>query len=224
MDEWEGMEEYGIFLEDVAEIVTADDENGGTLWLLSGQFVWDDIRDGLEKARFRDSTYRNIEVWEDRRVDQFIALLEERGEIAISSPDDEGVRDLIRTLERGSGFLFDDADSEMRRALRSVRWGFNVIVEDRCGGMEVLGCRAVAYGARRGEEPFSTALEWAFLFRSQASARSAVEGVKEHFDNRMPQELDVGEVVQEGEFILVRAVMDEEDLALSEGAMRMTAR
>ena len=62
-EEWVWTEEYGIVLDDVTGIVAGS--NGITLVLFSGSFDWEDIRSTLEGAGFQDSTYRDVEMWED---------------------------------------------------------------------------------------------------------------------------------------------------------------
>ena len=136
-----------------------------------------------------------------------MAFLEERDEIVISFPGDVGVRELVRALENGSGFFLDGEDSEVSRALAKVPGGFQVEVEDGCSDLVgVPGCRVLAYSARRGEERSTIALEWAFLFCSDTSARSGLLGIEDFFDDEMPQGLNIGQVAQDGKFIIVRAV------------------
>ena len=214
MEEWMWTEEYGIVLDDVTGIVAGS--NSVTLVLFSGLFDWEDIRSKLEDARFQDSTYRGVEMWEDRDEYLVAVLLEERDEIAISFPGDVGVRELVRALETESGFFLGDEDSEVRRALDRVPGGFQVEVEDGCSNLVgVPGCRVLAYSARRGEERSTIALEWAFLFRSDTSARLGLLGIEDFFGEEMPLRLNVNEVVQEGEFVIVRAVLDEDDFSFS---------
>ena len=74
--EW--LEEYGIFPDDLTELVVAEDGRGNTLLLFAGELDFEGIRDDLDDAGFRDSIYRNVEVWEQRRGDLVVALLEGR--------------------------------------------------------------------------------------------------------------------------------------------------
>jgi hypothetical protein len=62
-DSWEWLEEYGIFSDDLTELVVADDGRGNTLLLFAGELDFEGIRDDLDDAGFRDSTYRDVEVW-----------------------------------------------------------------------------------------------------------------------------------------------------------------
>ena len=109
-DSWEWLEEYGIFSDDLTELVVAEDGRGNTLLLFAGELDFEGIRDDLDDAGFRDSTYRNVEVWEQRRGDLVVALLEGGKEAVLSSPGDDGVKDVIQAMDRESGFLLQDKD------------------------------------------------------------------------------------------------------------------
>ena len=54
-----------------------------------------------------------------------------------------------------------------------------------------------------------------FLFRSDSSARSGSSDIEDYFDDEMPSEVDVEDVEQDGEFVVVKSTIDEEDLVLS---------
>ena len=75
LERWEWTEQYGIFMDDVSELVRATDDRDYTLVLFAGQFDWEDIIDDLEDAGFRDDTYRNVEIWEDRQGGVVVGLL-----------------------------------------------------------------------------------------------------------------------------------------------------
>ena len=188
-DQWEWIEEYGIFPGDLDELVVATDGRGNTLMVFAGRFDFDDIRDDLANAGFSDSTNRDMEVWEQRRGTPMMALLEDRNQVVLSFPDDDGVKDLIKGMDRGSDFLFEDQDSELRRVLGKVGEGFHIMVEEECAGVDARGCKAVGYSARRGKDNFSVELQWAFLFRRESSARRGLDNVEDYFDDKCPGEL-----------------------------------
>ena len=65
----------------------------------------------------------------------------------------------------------------------------------------------------RGEAQFSIELEWAFLFRRETSARRGMRDIEDHTRDVMSREVAVEGVMQEGEFVLVRARIDAEDFS-----------
>jgi len=212
-EQWEWTERYGIFMDDVSELVRATDDRDDTLILLAGQFDWDDIIDDLDDAGFRDSTYRDVEVWA-RQGKVVLGLLEERNQVVLSTSGVAVVRDAIRALDRGSGFLLEEGNSDMGRAVGRVPQGLHMIVEEGCSSVDASGCRAMAYSASLGEDKLTLTIDWVLLFRRESTARSAMRDVEEYFDNEMPREVDVEDVGQEEEFVLVRGSIDEEDFSL----------
>ena len=104
---WNWIEEYGLEIREVSEIVRAVDPEGNTLVLLSGQFDWDLIHNHLYYAGFVDSTYRDVELWKHPAQDVVIGLLPNRDQVVVSTSGSVAVRDTIRALERDSGFLFE---------------------------------------------------------------------------------------------------------------------
>ena len=214
LEAWEWVEEYGIFLDDVTKVVSATDDRSNSLWLLSGEFEWDDVRDDLDDVGFNDSEYRNVEVWEESSRGLTVGLLEDRGLVVISSPEDDGVKDVIRALQSGEGFLFEDMDLEITRALGKVKVGFQMMAEEGCGDVDVRSCKGVAYSVGRGVDGLTLDLEWVFLFRSDSSARSGSSDIEDYFEDEIPSEVDVEDLEQDGEFVVVTATIDEEDLSL----------
>ena len=154
LEAWEGLEDYGIFLDDVTELVSANDDRSNSLLLLRGGFEWDDLRDDLDDVGFDDSEYRNVEVWEESRLGLNIGLLEDRGLVVISSPGDDGVKDVIRAVETGEGFLFEEVDLEITRALGKVKVGFQMMAEEGCGEVYLRSCKGAAYSVGRGVDGF----------------------------------------------------------------------
>ena len=123
------------------------------------------------------------------------------------SPDDDGFRDVVRALVRDSGFLMRDEDSRARQALSRVREGFQIIVEDECSGLDLRRCQAVAQSARNGDDGFSVKMEWAFLFSSESSAQSKERDIEDYFEEVMPREFDLEEVIQDGRAVTVRGTL-----------------
>ena len=152
-EQWEWTEQYGIFMDDVDELLRARDYRDATLVFFAGQFDWDSLRDDLDQAGLRDDTYRDVEVWEDRLGDVVVGLLVERNQVILSISRSFGVRDTIRALDRGGGFLFEEKGPELARALGQITEGLHTTAEKGCSRVDVRGCRAVAYSARQGGGP-----------------------------------------------------------------------
>lgn len=223
-DQWEWIEEHGINLEDVTELVHAGDGQGNTLVLLAGKFDWDLLHNYLYQAGFVDSSYRNIEVWKHPQRDQVVGFLVARDQVVLSTSGSAGVRDTIRALGNDSGFLFEDTNPDTMMAMAEVMDGIHVIWEEGCAGLDLAGCGAVAYGAQWGKDRFTMELTWLFVFQKESAARSAVKKIESYFDENMPREVNVVEVRQEGAYLLVKAGIDKDQFAFSTIATQVVVR
>ena len=209
-DQWEWIEEHGILLEDVAELVYAGDGYGNTLVLLAGDFDWDYIHNYLYQASFVDSSYRNVEIWRHPQRDLVVGFLVERDQLVLSTSGSAGVRDTIRAMDNGSGFLFEETSPDTILAMAGIMEGVHLIWEEGCPDVDLPGCETVVYGAQWGEDRFTIELSWLFVFQKAPSARSAVKKIESYFEDSMPREVIVKEVRQEGEYLFVKASIDKD--------------
>jgi hypothetical protein len=223
-DQWQWIEEHGISLDDVAELVHAADGDGNTLVLLAGEFDWDLLHNYLYQAGFVDTSYREVEVWRHPQRDLVIGFLVERDQVVLSTSGSTGVRDTIRALGNDSGFLFEDTNPDTMVAMAEVMDGVHLIWEEGCAGVDLQGCETVAYGAQWGEDSFTMELAWMFVFRNKSGARSAVKKIETYFEERMPREVNVEEVKQEGEYLLVKASIDRDLFSFSTVATQVEVR
>ena len=206
--QWESLEQYGIVVDDLARLVETTDDQGAGVSILEGRFEWGKVRDALGDLEFEDATYRGQELWEDERRGQAFALLEDRGQIIVGSAS--SVRDVLRSLDRGTGFLLQDAEHDLTRVLAKAGEGWQVLAEDGCGRIDVRGCRAVAQTVSEGQ---GSTLEqrWALLFRRESTAESELDAVDDYFDAALPRTVAVESVEQDSAFVIVIASVDEED-------------
>ena len=182
--EWEWIDTHGLKIEEVSEIIQAWDEQGNTLVLLAGEFDWDLIHNHLYYEGFVDSAYRDVEIWKHPEQDLVFALLPDRDQIVASPSGSAAVRDTIRALERGSGFLFEDLSPDEKLALARAWKGVHLVWEEGCDRLEQRGCEITAYGAQWGEDEFTVELVWLFGFQDGSSARTAVKKLGSFFEGK----------------------------------------
>ncbi len=121
LSEWKWVEGHGLKIEEVSEIVQAVDHEGNTLVFFAGQFDWDLIHNHLYYEGFVDSTYRDVEIWKHPDQDVVFGLMPDRNQIVASTTGSVAVRDTIRALERGTGFLFENVNPDVELALARAK-------------------------------------------------------------------------------------------------------
>ena len=210
-DDWEDeLEEMGVSVDDLTTLVIAYGEDG-ILVVFEGEIDFEDVRDELDDADYDDDRYQGHEVWEEeRRVFESVALLEDRGQIVMGI-NTEAVEDALKTLNRGSGSLLDDANSDLGRVLRVAGEGWIVFGTEGCQVSEVRGCLATGTAFHRGDEDDVVELRMAFLFRNERTAESEMEDLEDEIDDALSRDFDIEEVRQEGEFVIVTISVDEDD-------------
>ena len=222
--EWNWIEGHGLKIEEVSEIVQAVDHDGNTLLLFAGQFDWDLIHNHLYYEGFVDSTYRDVEIWKHPEQDVVFGLLPDRDQIVASPSGSVAVRDKIRALERGSGFLFEDVNPDTKLALARAKKGVHLVWEEGCAGLDQRGCEITAYGAQWGTDEFTVELVWLFGFQDVSSAGTASKMLASFFAESMPREVQVSEINQEGQFVIVEASIDKDQFSFLTSATKMVIR
>ena len=209
-DDWEdAFEEIGVSIDDLTTLVIAYGEDG-RLIVLEGEIDFEDVRDELDDADYDDDRYQGFEVWEEgRRFVEMAALLEERGQMVIGNA--EAVEDALKILNRGSGSLLDDTDSDLGRVLRGAGEGWFVHGREGCAYSEIRGCLAAGTAFHRGDEDYLVELTAAFLFRNERTAESEMEDLEDEIDDDLSRDFDIEEVRLEGEFVIVTISVDEDD-------------
>ena len=222
--EWKWIEGYGLKIDEVSEIVQAVDDEGNTLVLFAGQFDWDLIHNHLYYEGFVDSTYRDVEIWKHPEQDVVFGLLPDRNQVVASTSGSVAVRDTIRALERGSGFLFEDVSPDVKLALARAKKGIHLVWEEGCDRFDQRGCELTAYGVQWGEDEFTLELVWLFGFQDVSSARTAVKKLESFFAESMPREVQVSQIIQEGELVIVEASIDKDQFSFLTSATKMVIR
>ena len=222
--EWDWIEEHGLKIEEVSEIVQAVDREGNTLLLFYGQFDWDLIHNSLYYQGYVDSTYRDVEIWKHPEQNVVFGLLPNRNQVVASTSGSVAVRDTIRALEKGSGFLFEDVNPDVKLALDRAKQGVHLIWEESCASLDQRGCEITAYGSRWGEDEFTVELVWLFGFQDGPSAGTAVKKLESFFEESMPREVQVSQINQQGEFVVVEASIDKDQFSFLTGATQMVIR
>ena len=223
-DAWEDdLEELGMFLNDIGTIVLASG-NDGTVWILDGDFDFAQVRDDLDDQDYEDGEYRGYELWTYGHgfVDS-AAFIEQDGYVLLGGEDavkqdgyvllggEDAVKNVLKSHIRGSGFLFDDDDTDIGRALQKVGNGWFVMAEEGCDvPLDIRGCEADAAAVTRGKESWSVNITLAFLFRNERIAESESRDIEDF----LADELD-GEVATAGRFVVITASADENELDIT---------
>ena len=211
-DEYEDtLEDVGVSLNDVSQMVLVEGGDGGLL-ILEGQLDFDRIRDDLDDADYDDDEYQGYETWEDTsRNIEWVALIANDRQVMMG--DEDAVRGALSVLERGSGSLLDDSDNDLTRALARAEGGWGVVSQESCRLGSVSGCRAMAYSISQGEEEYLLEFRFVLLFRNERSAESALDDVEDELEDDLPRRMDIEDVRLDGEFIIVTIFADEDDVA-----------
>ena len=217
-DEVADLSEYGI--EDMGVLGVRADEltalvaaigDEGHLLVVEGDLDFAHITDQLEAGGYDFDQYRGFELWEGHH--EAVVLFEDRGRAVIGSA--EAVKSVLRMLDRGSGSLLDDADSDLGRALRRAGAGWMSSAQEQCLDFEIRGCRAVGVSFRRGDDDHLVETTIAALFRNERTAESEMDELEDQLEEDSSFEFDIGDVQLDGDFVIVTASADED--ALSEG-------
>ena len=209
-DAWEDLEELGIYLDDIATIVLSSGDKGSFV-VVEGDFNSDDIRDGMDDGEYEDDEYRGYELWTGGYgMEEWVVLLEDDGYLLMGRED--VIRDMLRTLDRGTGFLFDEDDTDLVLAYMRAGDGWIVSAEESCDlPRDVRGCEAMGAAVSRAEEPWMVNLTIAVLFRNERTAESEMRDVEDY----LADDLDVEDVAVDGRFVVISAIMDEEEWDLT---------
>ena len=208
-DQWsDALLDIGVKFEDVSTMVVGT-VDGDDLIILKGDFDFEYVRDALSDSDFQESDYRDFELWEDDRTGT-AALIEGDEYVLFGDAEGAPVRDVLRGLSRGSRLLGYEDDSETNELLDRVGSGWYVRVggEDDCGGVVPRYCEAVAWSADsgRGSEVDVT---WAFLFRDERSADSAVGIIEEVL--YYVRDVVLVDIEADDRYVVATGVMDEDD-------------
>ena len=154
---------------------------------------------------------RGFELWEGAAwPGESVALFEDQGRMVIG--DVEAVKSLLRMLDSGSGSLLDDADSDLGRALKRAGAGWISSAQEQCLDYEIRGCRAVGVSLRRGVADYVVDITIAALFRNERTAESELDELESQIEEDSSFEFDIDDVQLDGDFVIVTASADEDDL------------
>ena len=218
--EWKAnLEDTGISLKDVETIIVVT-SNRGDLRILDGNFDIDRIRDDLGDEGFEYEEYEGHKLWTHMWWGA-VAPLEKEGNVLMGS--ERSVKYLLDLLSSGSGFLFDEDDTDLGRALKRAGDGWVVTAARGCGvrmipGCEYAGIEAAGIAMSRGGESGTVKFEMAFLFDSEPTANSNSERrevedlLKDEFKDEIPREVEIEDVKVDGQFVVVSATAHENEM------------
>ena len=114
-DEWDDLDaSLGTDPADVETLLSIGVQRAA-YFVVKGAFDFGDIESELEDQDFQEGTYRNHRIWEHESGDS-VALFPDTGIYMYG--EDGVVKDVIRAIARGEGFMDDEAD--LRRDLRAA--------------------------------------------------------------------------------------------------------
>ena len=205
-----GLEEMGVLTDELTTLVLASGDDWQLL-VVEGDVDFVHVRDQLEDGDYHDDQYRGSELWEGAAWrPESVALFEDRGRMLIG--DAEAVRSVLRMLASDSGSLLDDADSDLGRTLKRAGEGWISSAEEECLGYEIRGCRAAGVSLRRGDSDYLVEITIAALFRNERTAESEMDELESQLEEDSSFEFDFDDVQLDGDFVIVTASVDEDDL------------
>ena len=206
-DEWDGwffgLVGEALSLDDITSIVYQRTEEGELGVLLFGDFEFDDVREFLEDEDREQDTYRDFEIWDDE-----FALLEDRGLIAFNN--EEFVKDLLKALDTGEGFL-DDA-GELKAGLGKAGEGLSLVGSTSCANTlfrtSPRSCEAVVEVIKSGDSD-TTDMAAVYVFSSERRAESGMEDLQEAIEDQDEYDADIEKIEAEGEFVSYEVTIHE---------------
>ena len=192
-----------VALDDL-DTVIIQEVDGGTGYVLAGNFPFDDLRDAMEDEDWEEDTYRDFEVWDGRNV----ALLEDDGIILLGSGF---ASEVLKALDTGRGLIEDDGD--MKRVLDKAGSGLIAFgTTEACGSFgspNLRSCNAFGMSITGGTEE-TTSLRAAYLFSSEDRAESALDDVEEAILDTNEVDADIEDIDADGEFVTYEITIHEE--------------
>ena len=206
-DEWDGwffgLVGNALSLDEITSVVYQTTEDGELGVLLFGNFAFDDVREFFEDEGRELDTYRDFEIWDDE-----FALLEDRGLIAFNN--EEFVKDLLRALDTGEGFL--DDTGELRAGLNRAGEGLSLTASTSCSRSvfraSLSSCEAVVE-VIKGGDPDTTNMASVYVFSSERRAASGMEDLEETIEEQEVYDTDIEEIEVEGEFVSYEVTIHE---------------
>lgn len=206
-DEWDGwfsgLVGEALSLDEITSVLYQRTEDWGLGVLLFGNFAFDDVREFFEDEDREQDTYRDFEIWDDE-----FALLEDRGLIAFNS--EEFVKDLLKALDTGEGFL--DDTGELRAGLGRAGEGLSLVGSTSCANTlfrtSPRSCEAVVEVIKSGDSD-TTDMAAVYVFSSERRAESGMEDLQEAIEDQEEYDADIEKIEAEGEFVSYEVTVHE---------------
>ena len=210
-DRWEdALRDVGVNWEDVSRMAFMETDSSN-LRILQGNLDFQAVRDELSDAGFEEDEYRGFELWTDGRIDaaETVALIEKDGYVVFENRGDDLVLDVLRGLDRGTGLVGHEEDSDLSYLLDQVDAGWYVYLDvgDQCGGIDLSNCETLVWSTL--DERGDLVVVWRYLFSDDDSADSAAIELEGRF-NAIGAYAEV-KIVAEDQIVVVEAEIDDED-------------
>ena len=182
----------------------------GQVSITSGDFDFEDIRTVLREGGYAEVTYRDYTLLESSDGSGASALLMEDG--FLINGDFEAVIEVLRSISRDSGLLWNDDEGELKQAIELSGEGWVSTASRDCRLADNTGCLAVAWAFSRSEER-RTVIEAsaALLFRDSPAAAGAAPYIEQAI-GAIPI-MTLTEIVTTEETITLKADIDRDDFA-----------
>ena len=134
LDNWEESRPKNVFDVNLAEVTTVTTvyvDNNGTYEgdkISRGESDIVDVRAQMEGGEFKEETYRDFPLWQHSSEPTTIVLFEEDGAYVVGQ--EKLVRDVVRAMVRGEGFL--DDQSALGRVLEAAGNGLWTVAFTDC--------------------------------------------------------------------------------------------
>ena len=194
------LEDVGILPGEVTDIVISDDEDGGSITVLKGDFNLDDLREEWEDDGAEKDAYRGYEIWVNVSSVGAVALL---NGYLLTSESERSVEKALKNLYNGAGSLEQaDRDNAMKQVLNRLGRGYAAYAAGS-RSCQVNGCAAYGYVMTDYEpEDEEAKIEIALLFHNERAAERAADDYDDVADFlEFSDNLDIEDTEANGEFV-----------------------
>lgn len=200
IDDVVDLDDVGILPGEVTEIVISDDQDGGAITVLKGDFNLDDLREEWEDDGAEKDAYRGYEIWTNMSNGGIVAPL---NNYLLMSESERPVEKALKNLYNSAGSLEQaDGDNAMKQVLDRLGRGYAAYAAGSrlC---QVNGCEAYGYVIADYEaEDEEAEIEIALLFHNERTAERAADDYDDVADFlELSDNLDIEDTEANGKFV-----------------------
>ena len=195
------LEDWEIDFDDMISMIVSEPGGSDSLKVFRGEFDLEDIREALDDDRFRDSTQRDVEIWNRRGGDVTVAFPAE--DVVVVGTED-AVEEAIDTFQGNERSLGDD--EAVSNLIERYEDALVYMVRDDC---DHRGCRTAGLGVVVDERDLKAVM--VFNFRNKDAASDAENDIEDILEDR----IENLEINIDGRVLVAMGEVDDKDLSVS---------